>query len=431
MTEADDDFVIVFEAAKTPGGETQAERDGAWAEVRRPGRTYVSKTTSKPGDPGTPARYIHKVFDPDTSKELEIASEGSEYLVTESPQGRHQVKLLVAREAGHVSEIWLQRIVYAGDKALARNVFNLGGDDARRLVGLLQALDVIPVEGGDTIRIDDDLFQDLLRSPEQFSEFYRRNPDAFRQLIAGDRTAEDVVAVQHRRVEVERFRRLLFDDAFFDAEAANAPNGSREAVWQTFFEANPWILGTGLGAQLYTSWDDEKLEQVVAGMSIAHEGKRADAVMRTTGAVRWMTFAEFKHHRTPLLDSEYRSGAWMVSSEVAGGVAQVQATVKRAVEAIGARLPSRAADGSELPNDVTFLTQPRSFLVVGHLGQLLGKGGGPHPERIRSFELFRRNLAAPEIVTFDELLARAEWVVGASGVSDETERAGRGRVAPE
>jgi hypothetical protein len=183
-------------------------------------------------------------------------------------------------------------------------------------------------------------------------------------------------------------------------------------VWQAFFEANPWILGTGLGGQLYTSWDDEKLEQVVAGMSLAAEGKRADAVMRTTGVVRWMTFAEFKHHRTALLDGEYRPGAWMVSEEVAGGVAQVQATVKRAVEEIGARIATRAADGAEVPNDWTFLTQPRSFLVVGHLGQLLGKGGGPHPERIRSFELFRRNLDMPEIVTFDELLARADWVVG-------------------
>lgn len=183
-------------------------------------------------------------------------------------------------------------------------------------------------------------------------------------------------------------------------------------MWQTFFDANPWILGSGLGSQLYSSWDDEKLEQVVAGMSLAGEGKRADAVMRTSGVVRWMTFAEFKHHRTDLLDGEYRPGAWMVSEEVAGGVAQVQATVKRAVETIGARLPSRAPDGAELPDDVTFLTQPRSFLVVGHLRQLLGKGGGPHPERIRSFELFRRNLQAPEIVTFDELLARAQWVVG-------------------
>lgn len=398
--------------------QTQAERDGQWAEVRRAGRTYISKSISKPGEPGVPARYIHKVFDPDTSTELEIASDGAEWLVTKSPKGRHQVKLLVAREAGHVSEIWLQRIVYLGETPVARNVFNLAGDDARRFISLVQALDAVPVEGGDTLRIDDDLFQDLLRSPEQFSEFYRRNPDAFRRLISDDRTARDVVALQHRRTEVERFRRLLNDGAYFESEVANASGQGREAIWQAFFEANPWILGVGLGGQLYTSWDDAKLEQVVAGMSLAGEGKRADAVMRTSGVVRWMTFAEFKHHETPLLGAEYRAGAWTVSAEVAGGVAQVHATVRRAVETIGARVHGRSTDGAEMPNDVTFLTQPRSFLVAGHLGQLLGEKGGPHPERIRSFELFRRNLDAPEIVTFDELLARAEWVVETDGQAE-------------
>ncbi len=29
----------------------------------------------------------------------------------------------------------------------------------------------------------------------------------------------------------------------------------------------------------------------------------------------------------------------------------------------------------------------------------------------RSFELYRRNLYEPEVITFDELLARAEWHV--------------------
>ncbi|MFI7227478.1 DUF6571 family protein [Nonomuraea angiospora] len=50
-----------------------------------------------------------------------------------------------------------------------------------------------------------------------------------------------------------------------------------------------------------------------------------------------------------------------------------------------------------------------SFLIIGQLQQLLGQAGGDHQEKIRSFELYRRNTAEPEILTFDELLARAEW----------------------
>ena len=36
---------------------------------------------------------------------------------------------------------------------------------------------------------------------------------------------------------------------------------------------------------------------------------------------------------------------------------------------------------------------------------------GIKKDRYRSFELFRRNVAKPEIVTFDELFERAKFIV--------------------
>lgn len=220
---------------------------------------------------------------------------------------------------------------------------------------------------------------------------------------------------------MDRFRTLLTDRAAFNSAVAAAPGRSGERVWQDFFEENPWILGTGLSGQLFTSWDEEKLEQVVASHSIVHEGKRADALMRTSGVVRFFTFAEFKTHLTDLVKAEYRPGVWSPSPEVVGGVAQAQATVERAVQEIGGALQGRAADGSDLPGEMTFLTRPRSYLVVGHLDQLIGEAGGPHREKVRSFELYRRSLRELEIVTFDELLARAEWIVEVEAVETQDE----------
>jgi hypothetical protein len=125
-----------------------------------------------------------------------------------------------------------------------------------------------------------------------------------------------------------------------------------------------------------------------------------------------MVFTEIKTHRTDLLTSaEHRSGCWAPSKELAGGVAQVQGTVHRAVAEIGERIASQAGDGSDIPGDFTYLIRPRSVLVIGSLSQLTGENGGDHADRIRSFELFRRQLVEPDVVTFDELLARAEWVV--------------------
>lgn len=53
-------------------------------------------------------------------------------------------------------------------------------------------------------------------------------------------------------------------------------------------------------------------------------------------------------------------------------------------------------------------------MIVGSLGQLTGSGGGPMRDKVRSFELFRRSLHEPEVITFDELVARAEWHVEAA-----------------
>lgn len=57
-----------------------------------------------------------------------------------------------------------------------------------------------------------------------------------------------------------------------------------------------------------------------------------------------------------------------------------------------------------------FTYQPRSFLIVGSLDEFIG-AEGIRRDRYRSFELFRRNVIRPEIVTFDELYERAKFIV--------------------
>jgi hypothetical protein len=153
------------------------------------------------------------------------------------------------------------------------------------------------------------------------------------------------------------------------------------------------------------------LEQVVAGSSVAGVGKRIDALLTTAGRVRSMCFLEIKHHRTRLLSVEYRPGCWSPSKELSGGVAQLHGTVQRAVAAIGSRLQYVASDGSDIPGEYTYLLRPRSFLILGSLDEFIGEAGGIHRGKYESFELYRRHMQEPDIITFDELLARAEWLV--------------------
>lgn len=208
---------------------------------------------------------------------------------------------------------------------------------------------------------------------------------------------------------------MLEDDDYFDMLKEEHPAKSTEGVWQSFFEENPWVLGFNLATQALIAWDSARLEQVVAGFDISSPGKRADAVMHTTGLVSMLTLVEIKHHRTPLLKEHYRSGAWAPSPELVGAVAQSQTTVQLAIERIGTKLERHDAEGYDVPNDSTYLYRPRSYVIAGSLSEFRSENGGDHGAKIRSFELYRRNIHEPEIVTFDEILARGEMIVHNSG----------------
>ena len=88
---------------------------------------------------------------------------------------------------------------------------------------------------------------------------------------------------------------------------------------------------------------------------------------------------------------------------------QIQQTVRLAVKEIGERLADKDETGAET-GEYTYLVHPRQFLILGNLSELQGEHG-IHPHKYESFELFRRSVSEPEILTFDELLARAEWHV--------------------
>jgi hypothetical protein len=271
-----------------------------WARGRLTDRTYLHATFAldlrNSRDYGQPARFVVKVFDESTDRpEPRDASGGldwTEEVVSTTPGGRKQLKLQIARESGLVRELVIQKVPTSGDATKLETLLSLDRDAAARLIDLVHALKYIPVEGGETsVRLDDQTLRDFLADPEAVRRLYSDDPERFRELIRNDASAEDLVALAHRKKVVEQFRRLLEDAGFFGQAQAEC-GGRREAVWQRFLENNPWILGISLAGQLLTSWDNAKLEQVVAGFSIAGSGKRADALLRTSGRIRSLVFAE-------------------------------------------------------------------------------------------------------------------------------------------
>ncbi|WP_322755855.1 Shedu immune nuclease family protein [Frankia sp. Cas3] len=401
-------------------GDLPEPNEVTFAEGRLTTRTYASKsfTAAFGQDQGQPSRYIRRVFDEVVTDDDDDWNWTNEVVFT-TRGGRKQIELQVARSAGAVRKLRIQKVPTSGDLTRLETVLELDREQSTRLIDMLRAIDAIPIEGERTVHVDDQLLRDMSADPTAMASVYAKDPERFRALIESDANASDVIAVRHRRDTAATMREWLEDDVSF--AKANAAAGGPEKAWQKLLEANPWVLGIGLGGQLLISWEEGKLEQTVVGRSIKGVGKRADALLRTAGIVRSLAFAEIKHHQTSLLGEEYRSGSWGPSKEIAGAVVQVQQTVHLARQELGDYIRDQADDG-QLLDTGTFLLQPRSYLIAGSLNQLTGNRGGPIPDKVRSFELFRRNLHEPELITFDELVARAEWhieTVAGSPASDE------------
>lgn len=385
--------------------------DAYYAQRRKPERVYVTSDFNLGYGEGKwekTARYVHQVYD--NIPETEDFS-GKEYLVKESPQGRKQVTFLITQEAGHVSKLKIQTVNNKKHEPEILDRFSLEGEDARRFIDLVRQLEFIPVEG-EKFRIDPESAGKFL-SPHFVDQVYSHSAAEIRRLIQDDQNASDVIATASRGKAVQEFERMLNEPEYFDSLVETT--GKQEAVWQKFFESNPWILGTST-EQMVSVWG-EKLEQPVTGRSVQTVGKRIDGLMETLGEIRSSVFVEIKHHRTQLLvngsdDKGYRPGCFRPAEHLSGGVAQLQGTVQRVLEEHKLRLSKSDDEGFENTDAFTYLVRPRAILVVGSLLEFKNSSGGVHKDKYRSFELFRRDLNSLEIVTFDELYEKAKFIAG-------------------
>lgn len=227
-----------------------------------------------------------------------------------------------------------------------------------------------------------------------------KGPELLAKLAEAPELHTDVYAVASKRQALNEFEQRL-------------SQGGNERSWQTFFEANPWIFGHGLN-YIFLDALGGRLEQTTTGNAFDRSGKRADALMRTRAEISQFVLVELKKSDTNLLQSDpYRAGCWGISQEVSNAVTQVQ---KTAYEFARDRFREHLRD--EWGNDtgeVVYSIEPRSYLVVGHLNELAG-----NDDKITCFELFRRNIRSPEILTFDELYYRARCIV--DNVSQEPEK---------
>jgi hypothetical protein len=372
----------------------------------KPGKTYISPRLDSFSDPKRKVRIATKLIEqPETYAFAQIKDE---VVLRHKKDAKTCITAKFFEDDRRIFVLSIQGYTVATSKPHNAS-FAFVGDEIGKLIEFLNHVQSMPFKGGGPMKITDEDLRRIVLSNIQAQALFQDNQELFAEVVRSAITKEDLVTVGYRKRQLQVFQRLLEDDVYFEDVKVRKKCNS-EAVWQKFFEKNAWIFGYGLTYIQLSGLDDKKLEQVVHGHTVSEHGKRVDALLRSRGVISSLCFVEIKTHKTPLLESQsYRPGCWAPSTEMSGAVAQVQGTVSLATDTIRSKL-SLTDDTGNPTGEEAFNYMPRSFLVAGSLHEFVGIHG-VNQERHRSFELYRRNIANPEIVTFDELFERARFIV--------------------
>jgi hypothetical protein len=160
-------------------------------------------------------------------------------------------------------------------------------------------------------------------------------------------------------------------------------------------------FGYGLNYQILRQ---EQVQPHYGGTRVdGRGGQRGDYLTSTSGETNFTVLVEIKTPGTPLLQgkAEIRSGAWSLSKELTDALAQIEANIDT-WDKQGSLQPDNR---EELENRGIYTVQPKGIIVIGNLSQLNNRS------KRETFQRFRRSIHGIDIITFDELYARAKYIV--------------------
>ena len=371
-----------------------------------PGKTYISPSLQAFGDKERRVRIASKILPSEDG--YEYAKERDEVVLRKKPDAKTYITAKFLEDTRQTFVLTVQKFVSETGQPYGTG-FSFVGEEIGRFCEFLANIQSVDFKTRAKVNITDEELRKIALTTHQAKTFVTENQDLFAEVLKSEVTTEDLIAVGYRKKQLSVYENLLSDQNYFDI-LKNKKNCSNEGLWQKYFEKNPWVFGYGLGYIFLSGLDDKKLEQVVQGHSIDSHGKRVDALMKTKGIISNLCFIEIKTHATELLESKpYRSGCWAPSKELAGAIAQVQGTVASAVENLSSKINPSDKEGNPTGEEI-FNYQPKSYLVIGSMNEFVSDNG-VNKDKLRSFELLRKNTSNPEIITFDELYERAKFIV--------------------
>ena len=224
-------------------------------------------------------------------------------------------------------------------------------------------------------------------------------------LRDGAITDRDIVNLGYRKTQLSIFRNIIHDrEALFNwADQNSISKHSEEGIWQKFFERNTWIFGYGLDYKF--NYLLQREADIGHSDFSGSDSPISDFLLSDS---RFVTLVEIKLPGSKIFrDRKNRAGTWSLHTELTESISQV-ITQKSEIIANYANKSAYLEDGSLMIEDIA---DPKTFLIYGRWPEE-AKGSDKNAGiQRRTFELFRRNLRNVEVITYDELLDRAEFIV--------------------
>ena len=372
--------------------------DKIYVSPQFPEKNFFKDSSGKIIEIIRPIRKISTIIT--TSEDHEHIKQGHEMILRLTPGEKQEIVVQAFEDTRNIVTLKVARYSKKTGNLYDGNLV-LVGKEIMMLHKFLNSISYLPIDGNNkgSQQFTDVFLKQHILNKQQALSLIHQFPDLMQEIFKGNITSSDLSELSKRKESLKIFGGML------SAETS-------ENNWQKFFERNTWIFGYGLSFVFNSPLEGKKLEQVVVGHNISSSGKRIDALLSRRGIIEATCFVEIKKHNTPLLENcEYRSECYSISKEVSGGISQIQKSIQKSLSSLKEKFLLTDIENNPIKNIYNY--QPKGYLVVGSMTEFASEKG-INESKYSSFELFRRNLSNPEIITFDELFERAKFIVSTS-----------------
>lgn len=376
--------------------------DADFFKLRKSGKTYISKVFKFNQQNTERVRQVRMVLE--GSDSLHFGElEGAFCLRLTGEKRKTQVTALVAQDDKQVRRISLQTFQSRKDdwyQGYEEREFTFRQDEFSRMLAFLNQIEFVDLSNEENFQIEDISRQAGPKTiidasdrgiVEQIRQMNETQRGATLEALRSSLTSEEINVLLGRKQAVASFKKHLNTSDWNEPE------------WQDFFEREHWVFGYGLDYRIMRHFGREMT--VGSGGGTDNQNKPLVDFLGTFSD--YTVLVEIKRPDTNIFKSTKggRSGTWEFSSEFVGAVSQI---VQQKAEwlSFAQSKDHWNKDGEKLEAKTR---NAKSVLIIGTRNEFMGEDRDAHIKR-DTFELFRQETRTIDILTFDELFERAEFL---------------------